>query len=144
MPRIMGSPPDSVRSYNRHVVVSVHESRTKDQQANTIDRFLTKSLGQVSLLSETVQTMCEDQFGSWIIGVVDVVALVGACLDVFWFDPPPNDPHFLGRWRNWCLVRLPGKISSQRLRHPGFLTNRYLALHANLSMHESNWMVWDL
>jgi hypothetical protein len=45
-------------------------------------------LGQVSLLSESVQTMCNDQFGTWAIGVVDVIALVGACLDVFWFDPP--------------------------------------------------------
>ena len=88
--------------------------------------------------------MCEDQFGTWIIGVVDVVALVGACLDVVWFDPPPNDPHSLARWRNRFLVRLLGKISSQRLRHPGFLTSKYLALHDNLSMHESNWMVWDL
>ena len=45
-------------------------------------------LGQVSLLSDTVQTMCKDQFGTWITGCVEVIALVGACLDVFWFDPP--------------------------------------------------------
>jgi len=44
-------------------------------------------LGQVSLLSDTVQTMCKDQFGNWIIGCVEVIALVGAFLDVFWFDP---------------------------------------------------------
>lgn len=83
----MGSHPDPVRQYNRHLVFSLYESRTKNHQANTIDRFLTKSLGQVSLLSETVQTMCNEQFGTWKIGVVDVIALVGACLDVFWFDP---------------------------------------------------------
>jgi hypothetical protein len=44
-------------------------------------------LGQVELRSETVQTMCKDQFGSWITGCVELIALVGACLDVFWFDP---------------------------------------------------------
>ena len=104
----MGSPPDSVRPYNRHVLFSLQESRTKNHQANTIDRFLTQSLGQVSLLSETVQTMCEDQFGSWIIGVVDVIALVGACLDVFWFDPPQKDPHCLAA----CLGFLPDCFSS--------------------------------
>ena len=47
-------------------------------------------LGQVSLLSETVKTMCGDQFGTWRIGLVEVIALVGACLDVFWFDSTPN------------------------------------------------------
>jgi len=44
-------------------------------------------LGQVALLSDTVQTMCIDQFGNWITGSVEVIALAGACVDVFWFAP---------------------------------------------------------
>ena len=48
---------------------------------------MTLILGQVSLVSDTVQNICKDQFGSWITGCVELIALIGACLDVFWFDP---------------------------------------------------------
>jgi len=82
--------------------------------------------GQVSLRSEKVETMCDDQFG---IFQVELIALVGACLDVFWFDPPPkNDPHYSAIWRTWFPARLLGKISSHRWRKGGLWTNEYLAI----------------
>jgi len=52
-----------------------------------VEHWMTMIPGQVSLSGGTVQTMCKDQFGNWVTGCVEVIALVGACLDVFWFDP---------------------------------------------------------
>ena len=78
-------------------------------------------LGQVSLRSETVQTMCKDQFGSWITGCVEVIALIGACLDVFWFDPRSTLLGSVSRF----LVRLLFKVSAECFRCQVFFVYEY-------------------
>jgi hypothetical protein len=78
-------------------------------------------LGQVSLSGGTVQTMCKDQFGNWITGCVELIALIGACLDVFWFDPRSTLLGGVSRF----LARLLFKLASECLRCPFFFVDEY-------------------
>jgi hypothetical protein len=66
--------------------------------------------------------MCNDQFGNWITGCVEVIALIGACLDVFWFDPLKWIPI---AWRRASVCfQIAFQLSFRMLEMPSFFRRR--------------------